>query len=93
MIAKQIDLKNPDNRYPWEEEDGTILPFTQFSCCRGCGADLDEANRRIADGCACNSGRGVNHGLVPKNTCTCVACDPAKTGSTRFGDKRGTSGR
>ena len=33
----------------------------------------------------CNSGRGVNHGLVPLKTCTCVECDPAQTGSTRYG--------
>ena len=41
-------------------------------------------NRRIADGCACNSPRGINHGLVPKNTCTCLTCDPEQTGSTRY---------
>jgi hypothetical protein len=53
--------------------------------CRGCGATrlLDETSLSIADGCPCNSPRGVNHGLVPKNTCTCLECDPEQTGSTR----------
>lgn len=83
-----IDLNNPDNRYPWEEEDGTILAFTQFSLCRGCGAALDEAHRCVADGCPCNAPRGVNHGLVPKNTCTCIECDPTHSGATRFGTNR-----
>jgi hypothetical protein len=40
-------------------------------------------NLRVADGCPCNSGRGDNHGIVPKDTCTCAICDPAQTGSTR----------
>jgi hypothetical protein len=52
--------------------------------CRGCQKPLLKANRAtIADGCPCNSPRGVNHGLVPKNTCTCLVCDPAQTGSVR----------
>jgi hypothetical protein len=38
---------------------------------------------RVADGCPCNSGRGVNHGLVPADVCTCLVCDPAQTGSSR----------
>ncbi len=52
--------------------------------CRACGEPLWPKNERIADGCPCNSPRGVNHGLVPKATCTCVECDPAQTGSTRY---------
>lgn len=52
--------------------------------CRGCGKSLLAENfAGIADGCPCNSPRGVNHGLVPVNTCTCDECDPAQTGSTR----------
>lgn len=51
--------------------------------CRGCEKPLLETNLRMADGCSCNSPRGVNHGLVPTNVCTCDVCDPAKTGSTR----------
>jgi hypothetical protein len=57
---------------------------TTSANCRGCAAPLSSFNfDKIADGCPCNSGRGVNHGLVPKNTCTCVECDPAQTGSVR----------
>ncbi len=53
--------------------------------CRGCGAPLRlPENQRIADGCPCNSARGVNHGLVRKNTCTCIECDPEQTGSVRL---------
>jgi hypothetical protein len=51
--------------------------------CRACGAPLNFENRVMADGCPCNSGRGVNHDLVPKNVCSCVECDPAQTGSSR----------
>lgn len=52
--------------------------------CRACGQPLLPINIRIADCCPCNSGRGINHGLVPKETCTCVECDPEQTGSTRY---------
>jgi hypothetical protein len=85
---------NPDDRFPWEDEygnefatiDGSLAKWSNPpDSCRACvGAILPE-NRRIADGCPCNSARGINHGLVPKNTCTCVECDPAQTGSTRIG--------
>ena len=51
--------------------------------CRGCGAEIDEANVAIADQCPCNSGRGVNHGIVSREICTCSECDPAGTGSSR----------
>ena len=67
---------NLDDKYPDEDVYGN--PFL----CRACGSMLLPEQRRIADGCPCNSGRGVNHGLVAKNTCTCDACDPKQTGST-----------
>lgn len=51
--------------------------------CRGCGRPLDPSATNIADGCPCNSPRGINHGLVPVNVCTCGRCDPAQTGSVR----------
>lgn len=51
--------------------------------CRGCGKPLVKGNARIADGCPCNSARGINHGIVPVNVCTCKDCDPAETGSSR----------
>ena len=54
------------------------------SNCRFCNKPLLQENYRIADGCPCNAGRGINHGLVPKDTCTCVECDPEQTGSTRY---------
>lgn len=85
MIAK-------DDRYPWEDDHGHEIGTGGLysnppDVCRGCGAMLLPENRRIADGCPCNNPRGINHGLVPKNTCTCVECDPAQTGSTRIGTK------
>ena len=52
--------------------------------CTACGKPLRPENYRIADGCPCNSGRGVNHGLVARRTCTCTICDPDQTGSTRY---------
>ena len=51
--------------------------------CRGCGGALLPENKTMADGCPCNSPRGINHGMVAKNTCTCVSCDPEQTGSSR----------
>lgn len=52
--------------------------------CRGCGKPLDPNYfDQIADGCPCNSPRGINHGLVPTHTCTCPICDPEQTGSVR----------
>jgi hypothetical protein len=52
--------------------------------CRGCGKPLQaEKHPGVADGCPCNSPRGINHGLVPSNVCTCKECDPAQTGSAR----------
>jgi len=69
----------PDDIYPREDV------FAPASSCRACGAALLPENRKTADGCSCNAPRGVNHGLVAKNTCTCVECDPAETGGTRIG--------
>jgi hypothetical protein len=57
---------------------------TEAPACRACGKPLLPENVRIADGCPCNSARGVNHGLVAKDTCTCTVCDPEQTGSTRY---------
>ena len=52
--------------------------------CRGRNQPLLPENfPGIADGCPCNSLRGINHGLVPRETCTCPECDPLQTGSTR----------
>lgn len=54
-----------------------------MKCC-GCDQELDSANfDSIADGCPCNSPRGINHGLVPEHTCTCSICDPEQTGAVR----------
>jgi hypothetical protein len=52
--------------------------------CRGCGLVLHDTNRTMADGCHCNSRRGINHGRVDKLVCTCAECDPAQTGSSRW---------
>lgn len=73
-----------DDMYP-REGFNEKLNLKAFDACRGCGRTLLPENRRIADGCPCNGPRGLNHGLVAKNTCTCVECDPAQTGSTRIG--------
>ncbi len=52
--------------------------------CKACGKPLLPENfAGIADGCPCNSPRGVNHGIVPRNTCTCSICDPEQTGAVR----------
>lgn len=53
------------------------------AACGACGAALQAENARVADGCPCNSARGVNHGLVPADVCTCSVCDPNETGSSR----------
>lgn len=51
--------------------------------CRGCRKALLKENERLADCCQCNAQRGINHGLVPKEVCTCVECDPEQTGVSR----------
>lgn len=68
----------PDDLYPNE------FWHTESDVCRGCGTYLNPRDRRIADGCPCNSSRGINHGLVGKNTCTCEICDPLQTGCPRI---------
>jgi hypothetical protein len=65
----------------------TPTPATKASvapACRACGAELLPANRPVADGCPCNSKRGVNHGIVDAKVCTCATCDPAQTGASRW---------
>jgi hypothetical protein len=52
--------------------------------CRGCGSPLLPENRTLADGCPCNSARGVNHGIVHAAVCTCPACDPKQSGASRW---------
>ena len=58
--------------------------------CRNCGKPLS-ITTGIADGCPCNSPRGINHGLVPAYICTCPICDPHQTGSVRHEPKPITS--
>lgn len=60
------------------KEDGRL------GACNGCGAFLRQENQTMADGCPCNSGRGINHGIIPALVCTCAICDPEQTGSSRF---------
>lgn len=50
--------------------------------CRHCKKVI--ADYKLADGCPCNSPRGINHGLVPAECCTCKECDPEQTGSSRM---------
>lgn len=71
-----------DGAHRWTENGGKSIRV-MFSC-RACGKLLLPENRdTIADGCPCNSRRGINHGIVPVLTCTCPTCDPACTGSVR----------
>jgi hypothetical protein len=70
---------NEHDIYPFERVFAPLLG------CRACGAALFPEYRSIPDGCVCNSPRGVNHGFVARNTCTCLLCDPEQTGSTRIG--------
>lgn len=42
--------------------------------CRGCNQPLKAENAWMSDGCPCNNPRGINHGLVPKEVCTCEEC-------------------
>ncbi len=51
--------------------------------CRACKAPILASNVAIADQCPCNSGRGINHGIVAPEVCTCAVCDPDQTGSSR----------
>lgn len=82
-LAKDIIGQRCGRRFPdWAW--CTMHPFSsRTDPCRACGKPLLPENVSVADGCPCNSARGVNHGLVAKTTCTCVECDPEQTGSTR----------
>lgn len=71
-------------RRPWNPLD----PFAHRddchvyrNACQGCGKPILKANLTMSDGCPCNSPRGVNHGLVPKSTCACDACDRGRSPS------------
>src|SRR5271170_3172161 len=85
---KQEEVKCICPSFPWNP----LKPFSHYdpSCpktapvCRGCEQILLAANLRVADGCPCNTKRGINHGLVPVDTCTCSACDPSESGSSRY---------
>lgn len=52
--------------------------------CRGCGTPLSGINVGVADMCPCNNPRGINHGIVPHDVCTCPVCDPGESGSSRI---------
>jgi hypothetical protein len=65
---------------PTPESEGFSALPSPLSPCRGCGKQLRFEDYRIADGCPCNSARGVNHGIVPVATCTCEKCDPEHWG-------------
>ena len=66
-----------------------LRPFAQCPShpdpprCRGCIRFLKPENATMADGCPCNSPRGINHGLVPSEVCCCKVCDPTETGASR----------
>jgi hypothetical protein len=84
--AKERDELSTRQR--WEdlsdkELNDMAISFMNTDPCRGCGQPLISTNIWITDGCPCNSPRGINHGLVAKNTCVCSECDPEQTGSTR----------
>jgi hypothetical protein len=64
-------------------DQGRYAAVAEPPHCRACGKELTPECAWVADGCPCNSQRGINHGLVPRRTCTCEACDPEQTGSTR----------
>jgi len=72
--------------------DALAASFMNVDQCRACGKPLDPRNTKVADGCPCNSPRGINHGLVPVLTCTCVECDPSQTGRHPTPSAGGTSG-
>ncbi len=56
--------------------------------CHGCGKLLEMTSLalRTCDGCPCNSPRGINHGIVAKEVCTCAECDPKQLGASRIRD-------
>jgi hypothetical protein len=47
---------------------------TKMVVCRGCGKELHFDGIPRADGCPCNSPRGINHGIVPPYLCACKLC-------------------
>lgn len=65
-----------------EVDDAARREASEMAQCRSCGKTLVPLSG-IADGCPCNSPRGVNHGLVSEFVCTCIECDPAQIGSAR----------
>lgn len=71
---------------PASDADTAPVKTYRIPSCRGCGELINSKNYRVADGCPCNTPRGVNYGLVAKATCTCAECDPMQTGSTRYPD-------
>jgi len=75
---KGIDLE------PFAKELAKVIDDLATRVCLGCGQYLKPTNLTVADGCPCNSRRGVNHGRVPRETCTCAECDPVQTGSSRY---------
>ncbi len=84
----------PEVRDSWiEDAEAWIASETaepaalETKVCRHCGQPLLPENRTVADGCPCNSWRGINHGLVDTSVCTCVECDPEETGASRFDRK------
>ncbi len=70
------------------ESDG-YADIDDKTLCRACGRPLTRDNEVLADGCPCNSPRGVNHGQVAHDVCTCVECDPEQTGSSRVRETYG----
>ncbi len=66
-----------------------LAPLSSDERSRGCDKRLLRYNCVLADGCPCNSPRGINHGIVPTEVCTCPVCDPAQTGTSRAGIRTG----
>jgi len=81
---KEMRTVYAQNHHAQEWADFLEGHLKDLKRCRGCDRFIMPKNYRIADGCPCNNPRGINHGLVPKNTCTCAECDPEKTGGTRY---------
>ncbi len=81
MSKAKYPTPNDPNHYPGAD-------YGPPDACRSCGGELWVEFATVADGCPCNSPRGVNHGLVPVNTCTCIECDPKQTGASRYGTIR-----
>lgn len=67
----------------WKRNAAYTMSMTTEKFCNECKQPLLPRNFTIADGCPCNSFRGINHGIVEKDICTCDKCDPKKTGASR----------